>query len=96
MLHIFLQPQLTQTELLTQLMPRLLQEWKAWLDRIDTVVNREGGMFSSETAQTWDRNLDDFADKHAGMKEIRHSWVEKVGWLVGKRLVANMDEDEEL
>ncbi|GJJ09447.1 hypothetical protein Clacol_003670 [Clathrus columnatus] len=96
MSHIFSQPQLTQNELLNQLMPRLLQEWKAWLDRIDTVVNRAGGMFSAEIALTWDRNLDDFAEKHVGMKEIRHSWIDKVGWLVGKRLIVNMDEDEGL
>lgn len=96
MSHILSQPQVAQSELLAQLMPRLLQEWKAWLDRTDAIVNREGGMFSAETAQTWDRNLDDLAEKHVGMKEIRHSWIDKVGWLVGKRLITNMDEDEEL
>jgi len=97
MSHIYSQPQLTQNELMPLLSSRLLQEWRAWIDRVDEVVNREGGMFSGEVARGWDRSLDEFADKDASvMKEIRDMWVTKVGWLVGRRAIVNMDEDEEL
>jgi hypothetical protein len=95
--HLFSQPQLTQNELSPLLTPRLLQEWGAWVDRVDEVVNRQAGMFSGEVARGWDKTLDEFADKGgSGMKEIRDKWVAKVGWLVGRRIVVNMDEDEEL
>ncbi|KAF8527889.1 hypothetical protein BU17DRAFT_38594 [Hysterangium stoloniferum] len=97
MSHIYSQPQLTQNELTPLLNSRLLQEWRAWIDRVDEVLNREGGMFSGEVARGWDRSLDEFADKDASvMKEIRDMWVTKVGWLVGRRTIVNMDEDEEL
>jgi hypothetical protein len=53
------------------------------------VVNRQGGMFGSETVRVWERELDKFAD-HKGpeerhvMREIRDMWVAKVGWLAGR------------
>lgn len=94
--HIFSQPQLARSELLSILNTRLLQEWRAWVDRVDGVVNREGGMFSLEAAKGWERSLDEFAEKDVSMKEIRDLWVLKVGWLVGRRPIVNMDEDEEL
>ena len=95
--HILSQPQLAQNELSPLLMPRLLQEWGAWVDRVDEVVNRQGGMFSGEVARGWDRSLDEFADKGgSGMKDIRDKWVTKVGWLVGRRTVVNMEADDEL
>lgn len=95
--QLFSQPQLTQNELCPLITPRLLEEWGAWVNRVDEVVNRQGGMFSAEVARSWERGLDELADKGgSGMREIRDRWVAKVGWLVGRRMVLNMDEDEEL
>jgi len=95
--HVLAQPQLARNELSSLLAPRLQQEWKAWVDRVDEVVNREGGMFSGEAARGWESSLDEFAEKDGStMKEIRDLWVSKVGWLVGRKMVVNMDEDEEL
>ncbi|KAF8587312.1 hypothetical protein K439DRAFT_1652317 [Ramaria rubella] len=95
--HLFSQPQLTRLELSSLLKPRLMQEWKAWVDRVDEVVNKQGGMFSGEVARGWERSLDDFADRGGSeMKEVRDIWVTKVGWLVSRRAVFKMDEDEEL
>lgn len=82
------------------ILPRLVTEWKAWLDRIDAAVNREGGMFGSEAANTWSRGLDQFADvKVEGwevMRQLRDAWVSRVGWLVGRRLVQTQEMEEEL
>lgn len=87
--HIILQPPLTQSALLPQLLPRLLSEWKAWVDRVDHVVNREGGMFGHETVRSWERGLDDLAQaKGSGleaMRDVRDQWVSRVGWLVGRQ-----------
>ena len=95
--QLFSQPQLTQNELCPLITPRLLEEWGAWVNRVDEAVNRQGGMFSAEVARGWERSLDEFADKGgSGMREIRDRWVAKVGWLVGRRVMLNMDEDEEL
>jgi hypothetical protein len=95
--QLFSQPHLTQNELFPLITPRLLEEWGAWVDRVDEVVNRQAGMFSGEVARGWERTLDEFADKGgSGMKDIRDRWVAKVGWLVGRRVMVNMDEDEEL
>ena len=95
--HLFSQPQLTQNELCPLITPRLLDEWRAWVNRVDEVVNRQGGMFSGEVARGWERSLDEFTDKGgSSMREIRDRWVAKVGWLVGRRVMVNMDEDEEL
>ena len=92
--HLFSQPQLTQNELCPLITPRLLEEWGAWVNRVDEVVNRQGGMFSGEVARGWERSLDEFAVKGGyGMREIRDRWVAKVGWLVGRRAMVNMDED---
>lgn len=83
------QPALTQAALLPLLLPRLLEEWKAWVDRVDQVVNRDCGMFGQEVVRSWERGLDQFARAKGNgienMKEIRDSWVLKVGWLVGRQ-----------
>lgn len=89
MTHLLSQPPLTQSSLAPLLLPRLLEEWKAWVDRVDEVVNREGGMFGQEEVRNWERGLDDFAAAKGygleAMKEVRDRWVLKVGWLVGRQ-----------
>ncbi|KAH7928551.1 hypothetical protein BV22DRAFT_1058846 [Leucogyrophana mollusca] len=95
--HILSQPPLTQSSLAPLLLPRLAQEWKAWLDKIDEVVNREGGMFGSETVRGWEKGLDEFADAKGPegwnvMREVRDQWVSKVGWLVGRSVLHPMEE----
>ncbi|KZT30629.1 hypothetical protein NEOLEDRAFT_1237852 [Neolentinus lepideus HHB14362 ss-1] len=86
--HILDQPPLTQSALAPLLLPRLTEEWKAWIARLDESVNKQGGMYREETVRTWERDLDIFAQaKDNGlevMREIRGRWVEKVGWLVGR------------
>lgn len=93
MSHILLQPSLTQSAILPLLLPRLLVEWKSWVDRVDHVVNREGGMFGQETVRSWERGLDDLAQAKGhgleAMREVRDQWVSRVGWLVGRQ---QMDE----
>lgn len=87
--HIISQPPATQSLLLPAVLPRLLQEWKAWVDCVDNAVNREGGMFGQEVVRSWERGLDEFAQsKGNGLEElrvIRDQWVLKVGWLVGRQ-----------
>ncbi len=87
--QILAQPALTQNELLPSLMPRLTQEWKAWVERVDQVVNRDGGMFGQEVVRSWESGLDRFADSKGdgveAMRAIRDQWVSKVGWLVGRQ-----------
>lgn len=95
--HFFSQPPLTQRSLGPSLIPRLLQEWRAWVDVVDETVNRKAGMFGSDTVRSWEAGLDRFSemkDPEGGqpMKEIRDLWVAKVGWLVGRRVVYAMDE----
>lgn len=86
--HLLAQPPLAQTALVEQMLPRLVAEWRAWIDRVDAVVNHEGGMFSGEVARGWERTLDDFAQAKAhGLEvlvELRDRWVASVGWLVGR------------
>ncbi|KAL4070876.1 hypothetical protein J3A83DRAFT_4246073 [Scleroderma citrinum] len=96
--HIISQPPLTQSSLAPLLLPRLSQEWAAWIDRIDQVVNREGGMFGGETVHAWERALDGFADARGPegwsvMKDVRDRWIAKVGWLVGRNVIHAMEEE---
>ncbi|KAI0307884.1 hypothetical protein B0F90DRAFT_1678124 [Multifurca ochricompacta] len=94
--HILGQPSLTQATLVPLILSRLLDEWKAWVEHVDDVVNRQAGMFGEETVRGWERVLDEFADiKGNGLealREIRDSWIAKVGWLVG-RVGQTMMED---
>ncbi|PSR75861.1 hypothetical protein PHLCEN_2v8775 [Hermanssonia centrifuga] len=87
--HIISQPPLTRSSLVPILLPRLSQEWKAWVERVDQTVNREGGMFGEETVRSWERGLDDFAQAKGDgleiMQEVRDRWVSRVGWLVGRQ-----------
>ncbi|KZT05848.1 uncharacterized protein LAESUDRAFT_701194 [Laetiporus sulphureus 93-53] len=87
--HILQQPPLTQSALIPLILPRLLEEWNAWVDRVDQVVNREGGMFGSETVRGWERALDEYAQAKGygleALRQVRDHWVAKVGWLVGRQ-----------
>ncbi|KAF8078722.1 hypothetical protein FPV67DRAFT_1663413 [Lyophyllum atratum] len=95
--HIISQPPISQSQLLPQLLPRLSEEWKAWILKVDDVVNRQGGMFGSETVRSWERVLDEMADGKAFdgsdvMRGVRDLWVSKVGWLIGRTGSQQMDE----
>ncbi|KIJ21824.1 hypothetical protein PAXINDRAFT_165201 [Paxillus involutus ATCC 200175] len=96
--HITSQPPLTQGSLAPLLLPRVSKEWDAWIDRIDEVVNREGGMFGGETVRTWEKTLDEFAETRGPegwgvMREVRNRWVTKVGWLGGRNVLHPMEEE---
>jgi hypothetical protein len=94
--HILAQPSLTQATLVPLILSRLLGEWKVWVEHVDEVVNRQAGMFGQETVRGWERVLDEFADVKGNgleaLREIRDSWITKVGWLVG-RVGQTMMED---
>ncbi|EMD41971.1 hypothetical protein CERSUDRAFT_102357 [Gelatoporia subvermispora B] len=87
--HVLSQPPLTQSSLVPLVLPRLTEEWRAWTNHVDEVVNRQGGMFGQETVRTWERGLDEFAQAKGNgldvMRQIRDEWVSKVGWLVGRQ-----------
>lgn len=87
--HLLSQPPLTRSALIPQLLPRLVDEWAAWISRVDSVVNREGGMFGEETVRHWARALDEYATaKDNGLEafvSLRNRWVAAVGWLVGRQ-----------
>ncbi|KAM6498030.1 hypothetical protein JOM56_005978 [Amanita muscaria] len=94
--HVIAQPILTQTLLIPTLFPRLLEEWHAWVDRVDGVVNRQGGMFGRETVESWERGLDELAETKGVeglsiMRGVRDKWVQRVGWLVGRIVQQPMD-----
>ncbi|KAH9947157.1 hypothetical protein B0H21DRAFT_740528 [Amylocystis lapponica] len=86
--HILSQPPLAQSALNPLILPRLTEEWKAWIGHVDGVVSG-GGMFGQETVRSWERALDDFAAAKGNglevLREIRDQWVSKVGWLVGRQ-----------
>ena len=62
----------------------------AWIQKVDETVNRQGGMFGSETVESWIRGLDEMAGSKMGeggenmMGAVRDLWVSKVGWMVGR------------
>ncbi|KIY65135.1 hypothetical protein CYLTODRAFT_379887 [Cylindrobasidium torrendii FP15055 ss-10] len=90
-------PQTALTLMVPQVLPKLVQEWKAWVARVDVVVNQEAGIFGKDEVESWLRNLDAFAgakDRQiaAAMRPIRDEWVAKVGWLAGRNVVHPMDE----
>lgn len=96
--HITCQPPLTQASLAPLLLPRLSKEWVAWVDRLDQMVNREGGMFGGETVRNWEKTLDEFAEGRglegwSVMRDVRDRWVTRVGWLVGRTVVQPMEEE---
>ena len=87
--HLIEQPPLTLSQLSPLILGRLSEDWKMWVDKVDELVNKQGGMFGSETVRSWERGLDEMAAADAPavsneMRTIRDSWVSKVGWLVGR------------
>ncbi|PFH50800.1 hypothetical protein AMATHDRAFT_60453 [Amanita thiersii Skay4041] len=87
--HIISQPPLAQTLLMEMLFPRLMEEWNAWADKIDQVVNRQGGIYGSEAAQSWERGLTALAEVKGFegstmLRELRDKWVAKAGWMIGR------------
>ncbi|KZT44548.1 hypothetical protein SISSUDRAFT_976526 [Sistotremastrum suecicum HHB10207 ss-3] len=96
-----LQP-LSQQSLAKDLFPRILQEWFAWVDRIDEYVNKEGGMFSSVVVEGWDQDLESLSNRATSgngferIREVRDKWRSKAGWLVRHMPQQLMMEEEEL
>ncbi|KAJ6604571.1 hypothetical protein DFH09DRAFT_1018783 [Mycena vulgaris] len=88
--HLFSQPPLAQSLLAPLLLPRLSEEWKAWVNKLDVSVNQQGGMFAEDIVRSWERSLDAFADTRGTegvdvMRSVRDLWISKVGWLVGRQ-----------
>jgi hypothetical protein len=95
--QILSQPSLTQSSLAPLLLPRLIQEWRSWIDRIDEIVNQQGGMFGVDSVRSWEKSLDEFAEAKGpegwqDMRKVRDQWVAKVGWLVGRSTPHLMEE----
>ncbi|KIM48283.1 hypothetical protein M413DRAFT_440004 [Hebeloma cylindrosporum] len=91
------QPSLSIGELAPMILPRLSEEWRTWVDKVDELVNAQARMFGSETVRGWERGLDELAECKAPeisevMRGIRDNWVTKVGWLIGRTLQQPMDE----
>ncbi|TRM60237.1 hypothetical protein BD626DRAFT_407898 [Schizophyllum amplum] len=86
--HVYAQQPLSQASLAQAFLPRLMEEWAAWVEGVDEVVNRQGGMYGSDVVRSWERGLDYFAGRDGewsqGMRGVRNRWVVKVGWLVGR------------
>jgi hypothetical protein len=79
------------------ILPRLVDEWHTWVEGINVVVNKQGGMFGSEAVRSWERVLDELAGTRAVevstvMRPIRDKWVSKVGWLLGRQAPHAMDQ----
>ncbi|KAJ7125660.1 hypothetical protein C8R43DRAFT_1029839 [Mycena crocata] len=88
--HLFSQPALTQSSLAPLILPRLIEEWKAWVDKLDVSVNTDGKMFARDVVEAWERGLDTFADAQGAqgmddMRSVRDLWISRVGWLVGRQ-----------
>ncbi|KAJ7225592.1 hypothetical protein GGX14DRAFT_421308 [Mycena pura] len=87
--HLFSQPPLTQSSLAPLLLPRLSEEWKAWVNKLDVHLNQDGGMFAADVVRLWERGLDGFANAQVEgaetMRSTRDLWISKVGWLVGRQ-----------
>ncbi|KAL1748485.1 hypothetical protein HDZ31DRAFT_29660 [Schizophyllum fasciatum] len=88
--HVYAQQPLAQASLAQAFQQRLVEEWTAWVDGVDEVVNRQGGMYGGDAVRSWERGLDYFAGGNGngewpqGMRGVRDRWVGKVGWLVGR------------
>ncbi|KAI0033417.1 hypothetical protein K488DRAFT_84949 [Vararia minispora EC-137] len=87
MTHVLSQPSLTRASLLPQLQPRLVDEWRAWVNHVDELVNNQVVMFGQAEAEHWERVLNGYADAKGhgldAMREVRDRWLAKVGWLAG-------------
>ncbi|KAJ7630859.1 hypothetical protein FB45DRAFT_916761 [Roridomyces roridus] len=70
--------------------PLTAAEWKAWVEKLDILLNHQGGMFAGETVSSWERGLDAFAGARGFegaelMRSVRDLWLSKVGWLVSRQ-----------
>lgn len=92
--HVLNQPPLCQSSLAPPLLPRLLQEWMAWVSRVDELL-KQGGMFGSGVAESWIEALDRYAGAKIegvddnvkyGLRSVRDRWVSVAGWLVGRNV----------
>ncbi|THV07700.1 hypothetical protein K435DRAFT_265890 [Dendrothele bispora CBS 962.96] len=97
--HVCSQPLLVQSALESDLQARLAAEWNAWVGKLDTIVNHEAGMFGSEMASSWIRQLDNYADSTTSsswvvtmFKNVRDNFVMRVGWLVQRTHQYRMEE----
>lgn len=92
--HVLAQPTLTQSQLANQLLSRLLDEWRSWVDTLDELVNCQFTMFGTAEVEGWVRALDEYAQgKDNGFeafKQVRDRWVTKVGWLAGRSTGPNV------
>ncbi|KAF6766141.1 hypothetical protein DFP72DRAFT_865709 [Ephemerocybe angulata] len=90
-------PPLAISSIPPHLLHRLVVEWQTWVDVIDNIVNKQGGMFGSEAVRGWEGVLDELANSRAvevstTMRPVRDKWVVKVGWLLGRQAPHAMDE----
>ena len=90
--HFLNQPPLCQSSLAPLLIPRLLQEWRAWVDRVDAFL-KQGNMIRSSLAENWAETLDGYSEVkitgvdtevETGLRDIRDRWVTAAGWLIGR------------
>ena len=90
--HLIGQPQLCQSALAPLILPRLIKEWMAWVERIDTML-KGGSMIGSNVAESWLSALDRYAECNIagiageaafGLKSVRDRWITVAGWLVGR------------
>ena len=90
--HLLNQPPLCQSALAPLLLPRLVKEWMAWVNRLDVHL-RGGNMIGSNVAENWVSALDRYAECRIegvdantlfGFKTIRDRWVAVAGFLVGR------------
>ncbi|KAL0071898.1 hypothetical protein AAF712_000821 [Marasmius tenuissimus] len=72
--EIFSQPTLTQSSLLPHLLQRLSEEWTAWVDKVDSIVNQQGGMFGRETVESWERGLVELASRSDTKSAASRAW----------------------
>ncbi|KAJ3550238.1 hypothetical protein NMY22_g580 [Coprinellus aureogranulatus] len=81
--HILSLPPLAVSSMAPLILPRLVDEWQTWVDGVDAVVNKHGGMFGSEAVSSWEGVLNELAETRAlevstAMRPIRDKWVSKV------------------
>ena len=68
--QILSQPSLTQDSLIPAILPRLQQEWNAWVNQLDEVVSRQARMFGGETVKSWERTFDELAEAKGNGLEV--------------------------
>ncbi|KII93889.1 hypothetical protein PLICRDRAFT_88186 [Plicaturopsis crispa FD-325 SS-3] len=83
------QQPLTRSLLGPLLLPRLVDEWRAWLDRVDYLANTEMRLFGAAEVQRWVQSLNNFAAAVKGpdgtlvMREVRDGFMYRCSILHG-------------